>query len=345
MSEMLGTIEVKALKAPETDTDICDVARISFSRKAEEFTEEANKKLLNYLAREGHWSPFGHLYLQLQVEEDCENILEILTETEPAGIIVTRLNEDDYFITLSVWKIREIFEYIENKPHLHSFYNSLHSLLSSKLSDIKETSLALFSKYKDRKLGEFKQTFLNLPVSDPKTRSKHTILSFACKVPIFLARQLGKHQINLTWNEESRRYIDSTPQMYRHEFLRARPEKSVKQGSGGKLEDSDETLMFLNEESAESNLKLYEELLQCGVAPEQARSELSQRMLTSYRWTGNVPAFMRVLKQRLYKNAQWEAREFAKLLAKEMLTVLPEGFQERIKILEMLDELKAHEKA
>ena len=33
----------------------------------------------------------------------------------------------------------------------------------------------------------------------------HTFLSFRIKAPVFVARQLVKHQIGLVWNEESRR--------------------------------------------------------------------------------------------------------------------------------------------
>ena len=37
----------------------------------------------------------------------------------------------------------------------------------------------------------------------------HTSLQFRIKAPIFVARQLAKHQVGLVWNEISRRYVDS----------------------------------------------------------------------------------------------------------------------------------------
>ena len=64
------------------------------------------------------------------------------------------------------------------------------------------------------------------------TPFRHNFIQLRCSVPVFLARQLMKHQAGLTWNEESRRYIDSKPEFYYPENWRARPDKSIKQGSG-----------------------------------------------------------------------------------------------------------------
>ena len=43
----------------------------------------------------------------------------------------------------------------------------------------------------------------------------HTFLSFRIEAPIFVARQLVKHQIGLLWNEESRRYINDPPKLHK----------------------------------------------------------------------------------------------------------------------------------
>ena len=58
-------------------------------------------------------------------------------------------------------------------------------------------------------------------------------LKFHCKLPIFVARQLAKHQIGLVWNEISRRYVDSEPEFYFPENWRKKnPDK--KQGKIGR---------------------------------------------------------------------------------------------------------------
>lgn len=36
---------------------------------------------------------------------------------------------------------------------------------------------------------------------------RHPQVTLRCKAPIFLTRQLGKHQVGFSWSEESRRYI------------------------------------------------------------------------------------------------------------------------------------------
>ena len=39
----------------------------------------------------------------------------------------------------------------------------------------------------------------------------HASLQFRIKAPVFVARQLVKHQVGLSWNEVSRRYVDFPP--------------------------------------------------------------------------------------------------------------------------------------
>ena len=39
----------------------------------------------------------------------------------------------------------------------------------------------------------------------------HCSLQFRIKAPIFVARLLVKHQVGLSWNEISRRYVDYDP--------------------------------------------------------------------------------------------------------------------------------------
>ena len=62
----------------------------------------------------------------------------------------------------------------------------------------------------------------------------HASLQFRIKAPIFVARQLVKHQVGLSWNEVSRRYVNYTPELYDIETWRGKPENS-KQGSGGEI--------------------------------------------------------------------------------------------------------------
>ena len=58
----------------------------------------------------------------------------------------------------------------------------------------------------------------------------HPHATFRCTAPIFVARQLAKHQVGGTWNEVSRRYVKDTPTYWEPEFLRAAG-PDIKQGS------------------------------------------------------------------------------------------------------------------
>tara|TARA_R110002049_G_scaffold9620_1_gene48521 strand:+ start:142 stop:771 length:630 start_codon:yes stop_codon:yes gene_type:complete len=137
----------------------------------------------------------------------------------------------------------------------------------------------------------------------------HASLQFRIKAPIFVARQLVKHQIGLTWNEVSRRYVDFPPELYKPDSWRGRP-KNSKQGSDGEIE-LDQTINYSMESAMESCLILYNTLLQKGVAPEQARMVLPQSMMTEWYWSGTLYAFSRVCNLRCKLDTQKETRDVA----------------------------------
>ena len=137
----------------------------------------------------------------------------------------------------------------------------------------------------------------------------HASLQFRIKAPIFVARQLVKHQIGLTWNEVSRRYVDFPPELYKPDSWRGRP-KNSKQGSDGEIE-LDQTINHNMETTMESCLILYNTLLQKGVAPEQARMVLPQSMMTEWYWSGTLMAFARVCNLRCKPDTQLETQVVA----------------------------------
>ena len=145
------------------------------------------------------------------------------------------------------------------------------------------------------------------------TPFRHNFIQLRCKVPLFLARQLMKHQAGLTWNEESRRYVDSIPEFYHPEEWRARPEGGIKQGSGGVHPESGYIKKWWKE-SLQDTLLAYEKMITGGVAPEMARMILPQSMMVNFIWSGNLLAFYHVYSLRSGEGAQQEAKEFAELL-------------------------------
>jgi thymidylate synthase (FAD) len=144
----------------------------------------------------------------------------------------------------------------------------------------------------------------------------HTTLQFHIKAPMFVARQLGKHQIGLVWNEISRRYCDSDPEFYNPSEWRLRAE-NVKQGS------SNETIEYDITPFNKICLDTYNELLTKNIAPEMARMILPQNIMTEWHWTGSLYSFIRVCKLRLPPDSQWETRQVAQQISDECKKLFP----------------------
>lgn len=172
----------------------------------------------------------------------------------------------------------------------------------------------------------------------------HTCLSFRIKAPIFVARQLGKHQVGGAWNEVSRRYVDSEPEFYFPEYWRKRAD-NVKQGSSDEAVDvevhgndgCDDTsylkktlhvsyLHVMQKDTVWAALQAYQRMLEAGVCPEQARMVLPQNTMTTWIWTGSLAFFSRVCKLRLDSHTQRETQEVAKAIERLTREKFPVSF-------------------
>lgn len=153
------------------------------------------------------------------------------------------------------------------------------------------------------------------------TPFNHSFLSFRIKAPIFVARQLVKHKF-LPWNEVSRRYVDSEPEFYYPTAWRKKAE-NVKQGSGEALPDYYGMDVKATITTA---LHQYNWLLSQGVCPEQARMVLPQNMMTEWRWSGTLGAFLDMLVLRLDPHTQKETRDVAELIAVEVKKLFPVSY-------------------
>ncbi len=137
----------------------------------------------------------------------------------------------------------------------------------------------------------------------------HASIQFRIKAPVFVARQLVKHQVGLSWNEVSRRYVSYEPELYKIDEWRGKPVNS-KQGSSGTIKLSE--LAEVSYGEMMDGLKiLYNQLLSEGVAPEQARAVLPQSMMTEWLWSGTLYSFARVCNLRCKPDVQKETREVA----------------------------------
>lgn len=155
----------------------------------------------------------------------------------------------------------------------------------------------------------------NTPTHD--TPFNHTFISFEVKAPIFVSRQLVKHEY-LIMSEFSRRYITDDIEFYEPIYWRkAAPNK--KQGS---LKESVKFLRMqgFGEQTVYDgvfkhqmhSLDLYRDMIEAGVAPEQARMVLPQSTMTEWTWSGTLGAFAKMCRERLHPDAQYETRLVAK---------------------------------
>lgn len=173
---------------------------------------------------------------------------------------------------------------------------------------------------KDEKLLSY------LATNDHWSPFAHTSIQLKLKAPIFIARQLVKHQVGGVWNEVSRRYVSSTPEFYLPNNWRDKP-INAKQGSGTDFlnkEINDEVALTIYEYA----LTAYTNMVDDGVCPELARMVLPLGCMTDWYWTGSLMFWARVVKQRSSDHAQKEARDIAEKISLICSELFPIAWKE-----------------
>ena len=158
------------------------------------------------------------------------------------------------------------------------------------------------------------------------TPFRHAAVTLRCRAPIFLARQLGKHQVGFSWNEISRRYKDGDAievEFYTPDLVLGRPDKLMTQTAAPLPFDIATDMRIYMANAAKSALREYRALIGFGVAPEQARMVLPQSMMTEWIWTGSLYGWAAMYNQRSTEHAQYEARLFAEEVSKVMSKLFP----------------------
>ncbi len=149
----------------------------------------------------------------------------------------------------------------------------------------------------------------------------HAFLSFRIKAPIFVARQLAKHQVGLSWNEVSRRYVSVEPEVWIPDAFRKSAD-NVKQGSSEAFVENDRVVQDYRYAVALA-LRTYNTLLSEGACAEMARAVLPQGMMTEWVWSGSLYAFHRVVEQRTTEYAQRETKEIATQISQVCMEQFP----------------------
>ena len=148
----------------------------------------------------------------------------------------------------------------------------------------------------------------------------HCFATFRVKAPIFVARQLVKHKF-LRWNEVSRRYTTENIEFYTPNVWRGKS-ADKKQGSEGVVHTNSDP-EFVNHTA----LRVYKEMLEEGVAPEQARMVLPQSTMTEWYWSGSLDAWSDMCRLRCASDTQAETQEVAWAISLKMEELFPVSWE------------------
>src|SRR5690606_13463865 len=140
---------------------------------------------------------------------------------------------------------------------------------------------------------------------------RHSTLQFRIKCQIYVERQILKHQVGISVNSISGRYVDFSD-TYGRLFVGdwRKQSTSSKQGSSGFIDtDAQFKATEIQNKVIDTCKQAYNDLLELGVSKEQARSVLHLSLETEFIWTGSFLAFIHLCDLRIKPDAQKETRD------------------------------------
>ena len=174
-------------------------------------------------------------------------------------------------------------------------------------------------KPRDQKLVDF------LGENDHTSPFRHSVMTFEVYAPMFVKNQWWKYVVGnmhdpmQAWNESSRRYVTEEPMFYTP-YWRKAPENK-KQGSGDFIEVDKGGLTgpaywsARFHDTVKVGVQRYQEAIDGGVAPEQARVFLpAYAMYVRWWWTCSLQGALHLIEQRTAPDAQWEFQEYARVV-------------------------------
>jgi thymidylate synthase (FAD) len=168
---------------------------------------------------------------------------------------------------------------------------------------------------------------------------RHSYFTFRIKAPLFIFRQMWKHQVGSDWvegaesgevvvldsgwNEASGRYVEWNPEFYVPKYIREQS-RDNKQGSVnrpiGEIEGKDPVSIY--RETCLASCSAYKQIIDAGGAREQARGILPQSLYSECVWTISLQALLYYLQLRDDSHAQMEHREYAVAIKEIMRPIL-----------------------
>lgn len=165
------------------------------------------------------------------------------------------------------------------------------------------------------------------------TPFEHNIFTFHIKCPLFIARQWMRHRI-ASYNEISYRYVEAPEEFYIPKEFRMQSQNNRQASVQGDFDDdTQDKSLQLYKQSVQHSFDSYKQLIESGVAREQARAVLPLTTYTQFYFTCNLRALLHFIELRIHKDAQWEIQQYAKAL----LDIAETKFPDTIKIWQEID--------
>jgi thymidylate synthase (FAD) len=100
-------MKVEYKKAFGDDEMVVDVARVSFDKIAENYTEAENDKLILFLAKNNHWSPFAHPKVQFRLQIPIyveRQIIKTVVGVDYNSVSGRYVDFSDTYTTIDTWR-------------------------------------------------------------------------------------------------------------------------------------------------------------------------------------------------------------------------------------------------
>lgn len=156
---------------------------------------------------------------------------------------------------------------------------------------------------------------------------RHPQIQFRITCPIYVERQLFKHQVGISVNSISGRYVDFSDSYTTIKEWR-KQSKSSKQGSEEPMDNADQYHCSIRESQViDLCKKVYNEFIEMGMSKEQARTILPLNLNTTFIWTGSLLALFHLFNLRLKSDTQQETREVAMQMLEQVKSIEGKPFK------------------
>lgn len=158
---------------------------------------------------------------------------------------------------------------------------------------------------------------------------EHNLITFKIACPVFVDRHLVKHRAGVSKNEESGRYVELEEEFYMP--LEWRQQSEDNRQASVPAEQLPEWHAYnrnVMHEAYQAVWAAYRDLLERGVAREQARMVLPLGLYVGSYYTFNVRSLLHLLSLRDAPEAQYETQLYARALAQLAEPLFPVTFRE-----------------